>query len=191
MLGSTLASCLGGRQVKARARHVGVRPGGQMEVTASLGSKEATRLGGGLIHSDPGCVIRSHLRRNVYQANYKGQGVLGHLSHLLAALPQPPTGPLGHLPGRHSGPSVGWDSNAVRRRLPPGVTPGTLSSSGFLGPLPDSPAAGGCKTGSLAVGLSAHRHGWAAHALPCLLVFRPPSALIGRSCAQNMFPKDL
>lgn len=70
-----------------------------MEVTASLGSKEATRLGGGLIHSDPGCVIRSHLRRNVYQANYKGQGVWGHLSHLLAArAASAPHWPLGPSP---------------------------------------------------------------------------------------------
>ena len=68
----------------------------------------------------------------------------------------------------------------------------TLSSSGPLGPGPPTDLVlAGCETPSLAVGLSAHRHRRAAPTPPCPPVLRPPSALIGRSYAQNMVPRDL
>ncbi|XP_057355268.1 exonuclease mut-7 homolog isoform X2 [Manis pentadactyla] len=46
---------LGGLPARAAARPAGVRLGGQMEVTASLGCRRQWAWCGGLIHSDPGC----------------------------------------------------------------------------------------------------------------------------------------
>ena len=113
------------------------------EVVASLGPMEAAGLGGG----PPPFSLRlrliwSHLQGDVCRANYQGQR---------AWAASPTCWP---VPSAGVGPPTG----SLLHPEPP-RSPGPL-------PTPPCPMLVGCETHSLAVGLSAHRHRWAAPTPP-------------------------
>lgn len=140
-------------------------------------------------------LIWSHLWRNVCQENQEISGVDRMLpppaaSALSRPCPQPHTGPWAATILADSLCSRwGWDSLRGQKATPR-VSRGTLSSSRP----PSSPPT--------PMGSEATPWQWAYLLIttdgpppplpsPGLLVLRPPRALISRSLAQSMFPKDL